>query len=235
MEELYLKDSYQKEFTAKVISVEGSFVYLNQTCFYPNSGGQLNDIGSLYKGKEEFNVLFTTKMSGKIAHQIDKQGLKINDEAKGYINWQRRYTLMRMHTAAHVLSAIFAKEANALITGNQLDMEKSRIDFDLENFDRERINDYFNKANELIQKDLKVKVYEMSREEVGKNPEMVKLAKGLPPMINMLRIVEIDKFDRQPDGGTHVKSLKEVGKINFLKAENKGRSNRRVYFNLGLM
>ena len=232
MDALYLKDSYQKEFTARIINVEGNFVYLNQTAFYPNSGGQPHDTGSLYRGKEEFNVLFTTKMSGKIAHQVDKIGLKINDEVKGYITWDRRYKLMRMHTSSHILSAVFSKEAHALITGNQLDLEQSRIDFSLENFDRERINEYFKKANEIVKKNFPIKVYELPRHEVERNPEMVKLAKGLPPMIQNLRIVEIHGYDKQPDGGTHVKSTKEVGIINFLKAENKGKDNRRVYFTL---
>ena len=179
-----------------------------------------------------FNVVFTTKLSGKTAHQIDREGLKINDEVKGYIDWNRRYMLMRMHTAAHILSAVFSKEAGALITGNQLDLEKSRIDFSLDDFDREKINNYFSKANELIKKDLKIKIYEMQRSEVEQSPDMVKLAKGLPPMINMLRIVEIQNYDKQPDGGTHVKSLKEVGIIKFLKAENKGKENRRIYFTM---
>lgn len=229
---LYLKDSYLKEFTAKVIEVNGNFITLDRTAFYPQAGGQPNDTGILFKNNEEFKVLFTTKMSGKITHQVDKEGLKVNDEIKGIIDWNRRYKLMRLHTSAHVLSAIFSKESGALITGNQLDLKKSRIDFDLENFDREKIDDYFKKANELIEQDLAIKTYEMSREDVEKNPDMVKLAKGLPPFIKILRIVEIDNFDKQPDGGTHVKSLKEIGTIKFLKAENKGKNNRRVYFTI---
>jgi len=232
MDALYLKDSYQKEFTARIINVEGNFVYLNQTAFYPSSGGQPHDTGSLYKGREGFNVLFTTKMSGKIAHQVDKIGLKINDEVKGYIDWNRRYKLMRMHTAAHIMSEMFHKETGALITGNQLDLEQSRIDFSLENFDKNKIVECIKKSNEIAKNNLPIKVYFLAREEAMKLPQVTKLAMGLPEQIKEVRIVEIQGYDKQADGGTHVKSTKEVGEIKFLKAENKGKDNRRVYFTL---
>ncbi len=232
MDALYLKDSYQKEFTAKVINVEGNFVYLDQTCFYPNSGGQPHDTGSLYRGKEEFQVEFTTKMSGKIAHQVDKDGLKINDEVKGYVDWNRRYLLMRMHTAAHIISEMFHKETGALITGNQLDLEKSRIDFSLDNFDKEKIIECIKKSNEIVNNNLSINVYFLDREEAMKLPQVTKLAKGLSETIKEVRIVEIQGYDKQADGGTHVKSTKEVCEIKFLKADNKGKNNRRVYFTL---
>jgi len=137
-----------------------------------------------------------------------------------------------VHTASHILSGVFHKEAGALITGNQLDLEKSRIDFSLENFDREKIDEFINKSNEIIQEDLPIKIYTISRTDAEKEEGLAKLAKGLPEGIQNIRIVDIEGFDRQPDGGTHVKSTKEVGKIVFLKAENKGKSNRRVYFKL---
>lgn len=232
MEALYLKDSYQKEFTTNVVNVEGNFVYLNQTYFYPSSGGQPHDTGSLYRGKEEFQVEFTKKISGKIAHQVDKTGLKIGDEIKGYINWNRRYRLMRMHTAAHIVSEMFHKETGAMITGGQLDLDKSRFDFNLDDFDKDKIFDYIKKSNDIINKDLPIKAYFISREEALKMPNVTKLAMGLPKEIKEIRIVEIEGYDRQADGGTHVKSTKEVGKIKFLKAENKGKSNRRVYYTL---
>lgn len=232
MQQLYLQDSYIKKSTAIVVNVEGTFVYLDNTIFYPNGGGQPHDTGVIKTDTEDYNVISTMKMSGKIAHQIDKQGLKPGDKIKAELDWDRRYKLMRMHTAAHILSAVFAKQAGALITGNQLDLEKTRIDFNLENFDREKMNGYIAQANDIVNKDLQIKVYEMSREDIEKESDMVKLAKGLPPMIKQLRIVEIENFDKQPDGGTHVKSTKEVGKIKFLKAENKGKNNRRIYFNL---
>lgn len=230
---LYLEDAYMKEFEANVESVkDNKYVVLDKTVFYPNAGGQPYDTGKFIKDNEEFNVVFVAKFGDMISHEVDKPGLQPGDKVKGIINWDRRYRLMRSHTAAHVLSAIFHKEINALITGNQLDLDKSRIDFDLENFDREKISDYVAKANELIEKDLPVRSYYISREDALKRPEIARLAKGLPPTINKIRIVAIGDFDEQADGGTHVKSLKEIGPLEVIKCENKGKSNRRVYFKL---
>ncbi|MCD6590882.1 MAG: alanyl-tRNA editing protein [Candidatus Aenigmarchaeota archaeon] len=234
---LYMDDCYLKEFEAKVISVTKGgenkfFVVLDQTAFYPNSGGQPHDTGKLIKNGVEYPVVYVGKFSGQISHEVSKEGLKEGDVVKGVIDWERRFKLMRMHTAAHIISAIFHKETGALITGNQLGVDHSRIDFSLETFDRERMAELFNKANEIVEKDLPVKIYYLPREEAMKIPDVVKLAKALPPNANELRIVEIEGFDVQADGGTHVKLTKEIGKIVFTKAENKGKNNRRVYFTL---
>ena len=232
---LYMDDCYLREFEAEVISVkDGKYIVLDKTAFYPASGGQLNDTGVFIRlsDKKEFGVVFAGKFSGEISHEVSEEGLQPGDKIKGIIDWDRRYKLMRMHTAAHIVSGVFHKEAGALITGNQLDLEKTRIDFSLENFDREKINEYFSKSNELVNKDLPIKIYTMPRAEAEKDSAMFKLAKELPSSIKEIRVVEIIGFDRQADGGTHVKSLKEIGRIEFLKAENKGKDNRRVYFTL---
>jgi Ser-tRNA(Ala) deacylase AlaX len=229
---LYMKDSYLKEFDATVISVDGNFIELDKTAFYPFGGGVPNDTGKLICNGSEFLVKNVSKKFGKVLHEVDKEGLKIGDSIKGVIDWERRYRFMRMHTAAHLLSEVFNKESGALITGNQLDLEQSRIDYDLENFNRDKINEYFRKANEIVQKDLPVKIYFMKREEAMKIPTITKLANVLPPNVPELRIVEIVGFDIQADGGTHVNSLKEIGEIQLVKIENKGKNNRRVYFAL---
>ncbi len=232
-EALYLKDCYMKEWEAEVKEVnEGKFVVLDQTAFYPKSGGQPNDTGVMVKDGKEFKVVFVGKFSGQISHEVDQEGLNVGDRVKCRIDWERRYKLMRHHTAAHIISAVMYKEAGALITGNQLDLEKSRIDFSLESFDREKLEEYIRKSNGIVQKDIPIKIYTISREEAEKDPSLVKLAKGLPPGIREIRIVEIEDFDRQPDGGTHVRSTKEVGEIRFADAINKGKNNRRLYFTL---
>jgi misacylated tRNA(Ala) deacylase len=118
----------------------------------------------------------------------------------------------------------------ALVTGNQLDVDKVRFDFSLERFEPQVLEEYVAKANELFRTDAPVKWYELPRDEALKIPGVVKMAEAFPPNIPRLRIVEIVNVDRQADGGTHVRSLREVGQIEVLKTENKGKNNRRVYF-----
>jgi len=228
---IYLNDSYLKEFDAKVLKVEGKLVVLDKTAFYPQGGGQLSDTGEIISNNSRYKVLSVKKIQGEVFHELDREGIKISD-VHCIIDGQRRHKMMRMHTAAHILSTIFNKESGALITGNQLDLEKTRIDFSLENFDREKINDYFAKANEIVKTNLPLKVYYIPRHEAEKDHSLTKLAKGLPEGIAEIRIVEIKSFDIQADGGTHVKSTNEVGNIIFISAENKGKDNRRVYFRL---
>ena len=229
---IYMNDCYAKEFDTTVTKVDGKFVVLDKTAFYPQGGGQPTDTGKLVKDGEEYKVVFAKKMGNEVSHEVDKEGLKEGDAVHCVLDWDKRHVLMRMHTAAHILSEIFNKETGALITGNQLNVNKSRIDFNLENFDREKINDYIAKANEIVQKDLPIKIYTLPREEAMKIPTVTKLANVLPPAVKELRIVEIEGFDIQADGGTHVKSTKEVGEIEAVSAENKGKNNRRVYFKL---
>ena len=184
----------------------------------------------LYKGKPK-RVEISTGIENDQYAEITS-GLKEGDKIKCVIDWDRRYKLMRLHTAAHLIASIFHNKGGALITGGNIELEKSRIDFSLENFDRNTIDEYAKLANELIQKDAPVKISYMKREEALKIPDMVKLANKMPPEVETLRIVEIEGIDKQADGGCHVKSLREIGTIEILKLENKGKSNRRVYFDV---
>ncbi|HIH43164.1 TPA: alanyl-tRNA editing protein [Candidatus Woesearchaeota archaeon] len=272
---LYLTDSYLQEFDAEVVSAADApsgkdenipkngnkSVVLNQTCFYPNSGGQLNDVGTLIRIRDGkiFNVVFAAKTHSenpndvKISHEMndpnnpannpgkDSDCLKVGDKVHGKIDWQRRNALQRYHTASHVLSTVINNETGALITGNQLETEKAKIDFSLKDFDREKMAEYVRKANEVIDKNLPVKIYFLPREEAMRIPGIVKLAAALPPAVDELRIVQIGEagsgkdgtpFDVQADGGTHVKTLSEIGHLELIKLENKGAERRRIYFRL---
>jgi len=229
---LYWEDSYVKEFEATITAVNDTTVELDQTNFYPTGGGEPNDIGKLISNGEGFQIIDVSKEGDKILHKVDKEGLKVGDRVKGVIDWERRYRLMRMHTAAHLLSALINRETGALITGGNLDLDKSRIDFNLETFDREKIIQLVDRANKLIKQDAEVKSYTMKREDALRIPDIIKLAEAVPPDADELRIVEITGIDKQADGGNHVKSLKEVGEIQVMKLENKGRNNRRLYYTL---
>ncbi|MEA2037734.1 MAG: alanyl-tRNA editing protein [Nanoarchaeota archaeon] len=233
-EALYLDDSYLKEFEAKVVSIkDNKFVLLDKTAFYPQSGGQPYDTGVLIRKSDnkEFKVVYVGKFSGEISHEVSEPGLEEEDEVIGKIDWERRYKHMRAHTSAHILAESLYRNSGALTTGNQLGDEKCRLDSNFE-YSPELIEKTFKEANEIIEKDLPVSVEYLSREDAEKIPNFTKLAKGLPAEIKTVRIVNIGDYDKQADGGTHVKTTKEVGKIEFLEYNSKGKNNKRIYFRL---
>lgn len=230
---LYFEDSYIKECNATVVSItDGKYVVLDQTIFFPKGGGQPCDTGMIKKSNRTYNIVYVGKFSGEISHEINPFGLEVGDKVHCILDWERRYKHMRSHTAAHVFASLLCSGTGALITGNQLDVDKNRFDFNLENFDRSILDKFIHQSNILFKKDIPVKIYNLTREETLKIPSIVKMAEAFPPDIPILRIVEIVGVDKQADGGTHVRNLKEVGQIRLLKAENKGKYNRRVYFSL---
>jgi misacylated tRNA(Ala) deacylase len=227
-----MTDSYMQDFGATVTKAEGKIVILDKTAFYPQGGGVPDDRGKLVFEGSTFNVLMVKKLGSDVIHELDQAGLKVGDKVHGWLDWERRYKLMRMHTAAHILSAIVNKETGALITGNNIDLDKARIDFDLETFDREKLAEYCAKANQEILKNQSITVEFLAREKALKIPAVVKLAGALPPAVKELRLVKIGDIDLQADGGPHVANTKEVGTIEIIDAENRGKNNRRVYFKL---
>lgn len=229
MRQIYIQDSYTKSFDTKVDAVEGDGVILEETAFYPQSGGQPSDLGSLFRDGDEFRVL-RVESSGP-THILDRTGLSPGDSITGIIDWDRRYRFMRSHTACHILSAVIFKETAARITGNQIDLTRSRVDFSLEAFDKTKIAEYVDQANRIISEDHAVNVSLLPRSEALEIPDLVRLAMEVPDR-EEIRVIEIEGVDRQACGGTHVRRTGEIKGIKLLKAENKGKSNRRVYFEL---
>jgi misacylated tRNA(Ala) deacylase len=231
MDELYLTDCYIKEFEATVESVkDDKFVVLDRTAFYPQSGGQPHDTGTIVKDGTEFPIIFVGKFDGKISHEVEVPGLKEGDKITGIIDWDRRYMFMKYHTACHILSAIIHNETGAKISGNQLGEDKTRVDFSLDNFDREEISSYEAKVNEVIDRDIPVIITIMPRDEAFNIPAVVKLKDAFPPEIKDIRVININEIDRQACGGTHISRTGEIPHIEIFKAENKGKNNRRIYF-----
>lgn len=232
---LYLLDSYLKEFEARILSASGNVVVLDQSAFHPLTGGVGCDLGWLVKGDTQFRVVRVEidRATKVISHVVegDTNRLGQGDVVKGLIDWDRRYCLMRLHTAAHLIAAVMYRDYSALITGGQVDVDQAKLDFNLPRTDREVFEDAVKKANEEAAKHVELKVYFLSREEALKVPGMVKLAERMPPEERELRIVEIPGIDLQADGGPHVKNTSEMGTIQLLKIENKGKNQRRVYFN----
>ncbi len=234
VELLYQMDSYIKEFNAKVLKIYQNIVILDKTAFYPKTGGLESDTGYIVKGDKKYRVIRVRidKNSGDVEHELESlpTNLKEGDEVIGVLDWDRRYRLMRLHTAAHILSAIMYKDYNALITGGNIYPEYAYDDYSIEVFDKKIFEDAIAKANEIVKKNLEVKIYWLDRDKAMKIPGIVKLASRLPPNIEKLRIVEIPGIDIQADGGPHVRNTQEIGEIVFIKAENKGRNRKRLYY-----
>jgi misacylated tRNA(Ala) deacylase len=228
---LYMDDSYLKEWDANVVKIkDDKYIVLDKTAFYPRGGGQPCDEGSIQRNGDIFKVIYVGKFSGDISHEVDKPGLKVGDKVHCKLDWERRYTYMRYHTASHLLSNILYNKANAKITGNQIGLDKTRMDFSMEDYAPEKLHDFIDEANRIIEKDAPITIDYMSRNEVMNKPELARLAMGLPEKLKEFRIVKIGNIDEQVDGGTHIKNLSEIGKIEVIKTVNKGKSNRRVYF-----
>ena len=208
---LYLKDSYKKEFETAVEDADGNKVVLAGTYFYPNSGGKPCDTGTIFQEDKEFKIMNVKKENGKIIHELDREGVKADGKVRCIIDWERRYKLMRMHTAAHIISAVINKETGAMITGNQLDEEKSRIDFSLDDFKKDLFEKYIEEANLEIKKDHKITTEIISKDEAEKKENLSKLHKVVNDknFIDSFKGVFIEKrFDVD---------LKQVEKISQLK------------------
>ncbi|MDP3728570.1 MAG: alanyl-tRNA editing protein [bacterium] len=231
----YLLDCYKKEFDARVTKVkEGVFIVLDQTYFYPAGGGQPYDTGVITCNGNTYKIVFVKKEDGEIIHELSDLGLKEGDNIHGTIDWGRRYILMRYHTAAHILSEVISHATGALITGNQLEIDKARIDFSLENYEKDKVLEYITQANKIIKEAHPIHFSLLPRKEAETilGEKMTSLAKGFSEEIQEVRIVDIEGFGKEACGGTHLKNTAEVGEIHFVKAENKGKNNRRIVITL---
>jgi misacylated tRNA(Ala) deacylase len=225
---LYMKDCYLKEFDANVIRKGENFVILDQTAFYPLGGGQPSDQGSLNGSK----VLEVRKDQGEIKHFVNK--IPEGKEIHGILDWKRRYTFMRMHTAQHLLSAIILDKYGASTAGNQISFETSRIDFFPFKPSQEDITFVAKRFNELADKGIPVNIYFTTREEVLQTIDERRrnLFSRVPESVKEIRVIEIEGIDKVPCGGTHVRNTKEIGHINIIKTENKGKNVTRIVFGL---
>jgi misacylated tRNA(Ala) deacylase len=231
---LYWWDSYKREFDAVVTRVEGNRVWLDQTLFHPRSGGVANDTGKLVWQGEEYVVSEVVKEGEDAVHVLDREPrFRVGDSVHGMIDWERRYRLMRLHTATHIIAALAYKRYNAMVTGGDITPEYARDDYNLNlsgDALRKAFQDLINEANEVVKRGLPVKIYFLKREEALKIPGIVKLAEREPPPGDEWRIVEIEGIDVQADGGPHVANTREIGEVVFMKSESRGKDKKRVYY-----
>ncbi|MFG1519321.1 MAG: alanyl-tRNA editing protein [Thermoplasmataceae archaeon] len=234
---LYYEDSYLKNFTSIVTGVEGNKIFLEKTAFYPAGGGQPNDTGFLFIGDHRIGVTDVGKLGDEVFHVVDDPSLfHLGIEVRGEIDWTRRYSLMRYHTAVHIIDAVVNRivKVDGSITGSQLYPDRARVDFRLDNFNAESAQRFVDEANSEVMKERKVTVRYMTREEALQIPNLSRTAPGkeLLKSLDTVRIVDIEGLDFQADGGTHVSNTKEVGKIIINGIESKGKHNKRLSFHL---
>ncbi|NPA75930.1 MAG: alanyl-tRNA editing protein [Euryarchaeota archaeon] len=227
---IYLEDPYVKEFKAKVEDIRGNEVFLSRTAFYPGGGGQPADSGTLKFSRGNARVISVNRES--LGHVTEGELPEIGEEITGIIDWDRRYKIMRTHTAVHVLSGVAYQEFGVIITGNQLYEGRARLDLSFDSMTRELAEEIVEKSNEIIGKNLKVKWYFIPKDEFLNNPKLMRVNPKLYEKYDRIRVVEIEGFDIQADGGTHVKRLREIGKITLEKYQSKGKKNKRIYITL---
>ena len=225
---LYLTDSYLRKFDATVTAVDGRAVALDRTAFYPGGGGLPADTGRLTWPGGETRVAEMRRDGNTAWHTLDGPVPPAGAGVQGVLDWERRYGVMRHHSALHVLVGAVYHLFNALVTGGQIYPDRARMDFALEDLNKERVAAIEAEANRVIGEGHRILVRSVSREEF-ETSDLTRLAKDLLPAgITEVRVVEIEGYDAQADGGTHVADTAEIGRLRITKTENKGKSNRRL-------
>ena len=231
-EELFLGDSYLREFEGKVVELSGREVILDRTAFYPGGGGQPPDKGALGIGPVRASVVDARREGDEVVHVLDNPIPDTVRELKGKLDWERRLAHMRHHTALHVLSGVIWRNFGAKVTGGQMRADRARMDFSFPGeWILEVVGEIERLTNEALASARPVKVYQLSREQALKNPDLIRTQVNLvPERVRVVRIVEIEGLDTQADGGTHVANTREVGQIEITGHKSKGRQNKRIEF-----
>jgi len=226
VEELFRQDAYLKQADATVTAVEDRGVRLDRSIFYPTGGGQPGDSGVLRWDGGEAKVADTVKADGNDVLLVllpDAPKPTVGTQVRCELDWERRYKHMRMHTALHVMSAVIKGN----VTGGQVNADKSRLDFNLEGEvpTKEWVTEEINK---ILANDHPVVPQWVTDEELTSRPELVKTMSVRPPMgQGRVRLLSIEGVDLQACGGTHVARTAEIGRVECIKVENKGKMNRR--------
>ncbi|MEM0149334.1 MAG: alanyl-tRNA editing protein [Candidatus Micrarchaeaceae archaeon] len=228
-EKVYLNDAYAKELDAQVTEANGNEVKLDRTIFYPTGGGQPCDTGTI-TGATMFKVIDVRKDNDEVIHVLDSAGIKAGEKVHCMLEWEKRYMHMRLHTALHIIDGVVEKAYQGKITGGQIYDDRARMDFDVPGLDRGKMLEIIASAQRVVDESHKVTARIISKEDAARIPNLARTAPGedLLGKLDIIRIIDIEDFDFQLDGGTHVANTKEVGIIEMLKYENKGSHNKRV-------
>ncbi len=227
---LYHTDAYCKEFDATVSGVEGNAVALDRTAFYPGGGGQPHDVGTLALGDRRWSVTKVRKQGDQVWHDLAEGDPPATGSAvHGAIDWERRYRLMRTHTALHILCGVIWRDYAASVTGGNMESLRGRMDFEFETMRQELVKRIEEKINVEVAAARPVRVSILPRDDAFQIPDLIRTKINLlPEGIREVRTVEIEGLDLQADGGTHVANTAEVGRIRVIDYKSKGKINKRI-------
>ena len=221
--------SYLQDFEAIVTDVVGTGIVLDKTVFYPGGGGQPCDTGTIKWDGGSTEISKVSRVDGKLVHKVEDSMPDVGESITGVIDWDKRYQLMRTHTALHILCGVVWRDYAAQVTGGNMTPLQARMDFELSEMSSGFASEIENLVNQEVQAERDIKVFNLSREEAFKIPDLIRMKiNKLPDSISEVRIVDISGLDLQADGGTHVHNTREVGNIRVIGHESKGRINKRL-------
>lgn len=230
---LYMTDSYVREFAARVVAVDAAShaAALDRTAFYPGGGGQPHDLGWI-EWEGQTSAVTGIKRDGDMVWHILEEGAalpQVGASVAGRLDWERRYRLMRTHTALHVLCGTIFRDYGALVTGGNMEPGQARMDFEFERMQADLVREIEARVNAEIAAAREVRVRILPRAEAFQIPDLIRTKINLlPEGICEVRVVEIVGLDLQADGGTHVANTREVGGIRVVDYKSKGRINKRL-------
>ncbi|MCY3539689.1 MAG: alanyl-tRNA editing protein [Acidimicrobiia bacterium] len=230
-ERIFSTDSYAREMSAVVVGIdrEDQRVLLDKTVFYAGGGGQPVDLGELIIGDDRLEVVRVTQDSDGVWHWLRGGLPPVGTGLSGRIDWDRRYRLMRTHTALHALCGVIWDRFQSPVTGGNMEPGHGRLDFELPEWDPEDRDPVEAALNEAISRYLPVEISFMPRHEADLDPSLIRTKVNLiPASVQQVRVIDIVGLDRQADGGTHVRSTEEVGRVKITKVQSKGRGFRRI-------
>jgi misacylated tRNA(Ala) deacylase len=234
---LYQVDAYCRRFPATVTAAGGDAVQLDRSGFYPGGGGQPRDAGTLSDGARSWSVtgarFVRDGASPGVWYELDAPAPLVGAEVTGEVDWERRYALMRTHTALHVLCAVVWRDYGAKVTGANMEPLRGRMDFEFEHLTGDLVREIEAKVNEEVAAARPTRVDFLPREDADRDPDLIRNKVSLlPPSIAVVRVVGIEGLDLQADGGTHVANTSEVGEIAIPSYKSKGRINKRLELTL---
>ncbi|MFM8999249.1 MAG: alanyl-tRNA editing protein [Actinomycetota bacterium] len=233
-EEICATDAYATTCEATVVAHDGDAVLLDRTVFYARGGGQPGDTGVLRWADGEVRVTDTVKGEGGVRHVVEDGPPPVGTAVTATIDWERRHELMRTHTALHALSGIVERTTGAKVTGGNMETGGiARMDFELETISQDFGREIEEALNAALAHDVPVRVTFLPRAEALADPDLIRTKVSLiPAHVDPIRIVDIEGIDKQADGGTHVRSTGEVGRVRVVKTESKGKGFKRMRIEL---